>query len=31
VYAAARRSLSPAATGFVQILERFAQKPGLAG
>lgn len=30
VYAAARRSLSPAAAGFVQILERFAQ-PGLAG
>ncbi|NDZ13338.1 LysR family transcriptional regulator [Variovorax sp. WS11] len=30
VYVAARRSLSPAAAGFVQILERFAQ-PGLAG
>jgi DNA-binding transcriptional LysR family regulator len=28
VYAAARRSLSPAAAGFVQILERFVQKPG---
>ncbi|GAA4358954.1 hypothetical protein GCM10023165_54500 [Variovorax defluvii] len=31
VYAAARRSLSPAAAGFVEILQRFAQQPALAG
>ncbi len=30
VYAVARRSLSPAAAGFVQILEHFVHKPGLS-
>ena len=31
VYSAARRSLSPAAAGFVELLERFTKSPGLAG
>ncbi len=31
VYAAARRSLSPAAAGFVEMLEQFVRAPGLAG
>jgi DNA-binding transcriptional LysR family regulator len=31
VYTASRRSLSPAAAGFVQMLEQFVRKPGLAG
>jgi len=30
VYAASRRSLSPAAAGFVEMLEAFVKKPGLA-
>ncbi|MBT2322314.1 LysR family transcriptional regulator [Variovorax paradoxus] len=31
VYAASRRSLSPAAASFVEMLEQLVQKPGLAG
>ncbi|CAN7674886.1 LysR substrate-binding domain-containing protein [Variovorax sp. LjRoot290] len=31
VYAASRRSLSPAAAGFVEMLEQFVRKPGLGG
>jgi DNA-binding transcriptional LysR family regulator len=31
VYSAARRSLSPAAAGFVGMLERFVRQPGLSG
>ncbi|CAN7691351.1 LysR substrate-binding domain-containing protein [Variovorax sp. LjRoot130] len=31
VYAASRRSLSPAAAGFVEMLEQFVAKPGLGG
>ena len=31
VYAASRRSLSPAAAGFVEMLEQYVRQPGLAG